>query len=112
VSKVRDLGDAHVLCSGDNLMAGVPGWETLRAAVWRTRGFGDFWQHMLVAQGAAELAIDPVVAEYDIAAPTLIVEEAGGRVTDLAGVQGIKQPAGYSSNGVLHDEVLAILRAE
>jgi len=112
VSNVRALSDAHVLCSGDDLMAGIPGWETLRASVWRTRGFGDFWQHLLVAQGAAEFAIDPVVAEYDIAAPTLIVEEAGGRVSDLAGVQGIKQPAGYSSNGVLHDEILEILRRD
>ncbi len=112
VSQIADLADAQVLTSSDDLNAGLPGYPRLREKVWRTRGFGDFWQHILVAQGAAEVAMDPVLAEYDIAAPTLIVAEAGGRTTDLSGIAGTRRNAGYSSNGILHDEVLAILRGE
>ena len=79
----------------------------LAGSVWRTRGFGDFWQHMLVAQGSAEVAIEPEVSLWDLAAIKIIVEEAGGRFTDLGGVP---TPAGgdaLSTNGLLHDEVLA-----
>ncbi|MGI8608299.1 MAG: histidinol-phosphatase [Candidatus Dormibacteria bacterium] len=72
----------------------------------RTRGFGDFWQHMLVAQGSAEIAIDPVVSLWDMAAIKVIVEEAGGRFSDLAGVSTAEGGSGVSSNGLLHDEAL------
>jgi histidinol-phosphatase len=82
----------------------------LARACWRTRGFGDFWSHMLVAEGAADLAVEPEVEVWDLAAPQVIVEEAGGRFTNL---DGIPTPAGgsvVSSNGLLHDRVLATLR--
>src|SRR5439155_1125459 len=62
-----------------------PGIAGLIARVERTRGFGDFLQHMLVAEGAGEIAIDPVMQPWDIAAPQVIVEEAGGRATGLGG---------------------------
>ena len=60
-------------------------FEALARRVWRTRGFGDFWSHILVAEGAADIAAEPIVALWDLAPLLVIVEEAGGRFTDLAG---------------------------
>jgi histidinol-phosphatase len=113
VSGIADLGDAVLS------YASLTSWEqhgmgeeflTLARACWRTRGFGDFWSHMLVAEGGADLAVEPEVEVWDLAAPQVIVEEAGGRFTDL---DGVPTPAGgsvVSSNGLLHDRVLATLR--
>jgi histidinol-phosphatase len=76
----------------------------------RARGFGDFLQHCLVAEGALDLAIDAVgVAPYDIAAVRLIVDEAGGRFTDRFGNSTHEHPTAISSNGALHDLVIARL---
>jgi histidinol-phosphatase len=76
---------------------------------WRGRGFGDFWMHMLVAEGAAEIAAEPEVSLWDLAAVNLIVEEAGGRFTDLSGRATPSGGSALSSNGILHEEALAIL---
>ena len=74
---------------------------------WVARGFGDFWMHMLVAEGAADFAVDGALQRWDTAAVEVIVEEAGGRFSSLDG--GPHQPGGpaLSSNGLLHDEVVA-----
>ena len=113
VSKVGGLSDAVLS------YASLTSWEqhglgeqflTLARSCWRTRGFGDFWSHMLVAEGAADLAVEPEVELWDLAAPQVIVEEAGGRFTDLGGTP---TPAGgsvVSTNGLLHDRVLTTLR--
>jgi histidinol-phosphatase len=113
VSKVADLSDAVLS------YASLTSWEqhglgeqflTLARSCWRTRGFGDFWSHMLVAEGAADVAVEPEVELWDLAAPQVIVEEAGGRFTDLGGTP---TPAGgsvVSSNGLLHHRVLTTLR--
>jgi histidinol-phosphatase len=113
VSKVAGLSDAVLS------YASLTSWEqhglgdqflALARSCWRTRGFGDFWSHMLVAEGAADLAVEPEVELWDLAAPQVIVEEAGGRFTDLGGTP---TPAGgsvVSTNGLLHDRVLATLR--
>src|ERR1700677_3496150 len=85
VSRVPLLGDAAI-SSGS--MADFPAPERLielAARVGRDRGFGDFWSHMLVAEGCCEVALDPVVSVWDIAALQVIVEEAGGKFTDCAG---------------------------
>src|SRR6266513_2370615 len=87
-----------------------PGIAGLIARVERTRGFGDFYQHMLVAEGAGEAAIDPVVQPWDIAALQVIVEEAGGRATDLSGERSIRAKSLLTSNGLLQDSILAILK--
>lgn len=76
----------------------------------RTRGFGDFWAHMLVAEGAMEVAVEPEVAPWDVAAVQLIVEEAGGRFTDLGGNARYDGRSAVSTNGMLHEAVLAALR--
>jgi histidinol-phosphatase len=113
VSKVADLADAvlshaslgsweeHGL--GDRFMA-------LTRRCWRTRGFGDFWSHMLVAEGAADVAAEPEVALWDLAAVQVVVEEAGGRLTDLGGTARHDGGSVVTTNGLLHDRVLAALR--
>ncbi len=77
---------------------------------WHVRGFGDFWSHMLVAEGAVDGSIDAVgVAEWDLAAVQVIVEEAGGRFTDFEGVARLDGRSALASNGLLHDELLRSL---
>lgn len=112
VSTVDAISDAQ-LCYDD-----VTGFERfglgrrflqLARRCVRTRGFGDFWSHMLVAEGAAEIAIEPEVAHWDMAAVQVIVEEAGGRFTNLDGEGRADGGSGVSTNGLLHDAVLAAL---
>jgi histidinol-phosphatase len=80
----------------------------LSRRAWHARGLGDFWAHMLVAEGAVDGAVDAVgVAEWDLAAVKVIVEEAGGRFSDFAGEARIDGGSAISSNGLLHDELLA-----
>ncbi len=76
----------------------------------RSRAFGDFWSHMLVAEGAVDIAIEPEVAHWDMAAVKVIVEEAGGRFTSTSGEARADGGSGVSTNGRLHDEVLRMLR--
>ena len=81
----------------------------LTTLAWRDRGFGDFWGHMLVAQGSAEALLEYGVAPWDMAAPHVIISEAGGRMTDLAGMPSWSGPQILTTNGVLHDRILEIL---
>lgn len=76
----------------------------------RGRGFGDFWIHMLVAEGAIDIAVEPVVAPWDMAAVQVIVEEAGGRFSDVAGNPRYDGGSALSTNGVLHERVLELLQ--
>jgi histidinol-phosphatase len=112
VSEVRELADAQL---------GLSGWEeweqngrgdallelTRRCA--RSRGFGDFWGYMLVAEGALDVDVDPVVSVWDLAASQVIVEEAGGRFTDLGGRRTADGGDVIASNGRLHDAALAFI---
>ncbi|MBJ7594196.1 MAG: histidinol-phosphatase [Candidatus Dormibacteraeota bacterium] len=75
------------------------------------RGFGDFWSHMLVAEGAIDCGVEPVVNEWDVSAVRLIVCEAGGRFSDFAGVDQIHGGNVVTTNGLLHEQVLACLDA-
>ncbi|MGH7548097.1 MAG: inositol monophosphatase family protein [Gemmatimonadales bacterium] len=113
VSGIRELG--HALLFHGNLGPGeagpAPGIMTLIRRVDRTRGFGDFYQHMLVAEGAGEIAIDPVMKPWDIAALQVIVEEAGGCATDLSGRRSIYTGSLVTSNGPFHQGVLDTLRS-
>jgi histidinol-phosphatase len=80
----------------------------LAARAWHARAYGDFWSHMLVAEGAIDGAIDAIgVSVWDLAAVQVIVEEAGGRFTDFAGERRIDGGSAISSNGLLHDALLA-----
>jgi len=107
-SRVTALADAQVLYgSGRDIVASgrVPGFPALLDAVWRERGFGDFWGYALTAEGAAEAMLEIDLSPWDAAAPTLLVEEAGGRVTDLEGRRRIDSGTFLATNGHLHDEI-------
>lgn len=97
-------GVGYFLASGRG-----PALTALTAATARQRGFGDFWQHCLVAAGVLDLALEAEVSLWDLAAVRAIVEAAGGRFTDLAGRTTAAGGSALSSNGHLHDEVLALL---
>ena len=84
---------------------------TLAARSWAARGFGDFWQYMLLAEGAVDACVESAANLWDLAAPKLIVEEAGGRLTDLTGESRADGGNALASNGLLHDDVLEALRA-
>jgi histidinol-phosphatase len=114
VSSVAALSDAHLSYSsltGWKALGRLEGLLDLSDRCWRTRGLGDFWSHVLVAEGAVDASFEPEVSLWDLAPLQVIVEEAGGRFTDL---EGEARPDGGScvcSNGLLHDEVLAGLAA-
>jgi histidinol-phosphatase len=111
VSGVRRIEDAVVAyTSARSFFKRGMGDEFLELAnrSWSARGVGDFWMHMLVAEGAAELAIDLTVSFWDMAAVLPIVEEAGGRFTDLSGAARADGGSAVSSNGAFHDEALAL----
>jgi len=113
VSRIDAVADAQILYSSptDLERSGlVPGMGRLRAGAWRERGFGDFWGYTLLAEGAAEAMIEVDLKVWDAAAPMLLVEEAGGRVTDDDGRRAIVGHTIVATNGRLHETVLAALR--
>jgi histidinol-phosphatase len=112
VSDVSRLGDASFAYSS------LTGWEEqgrldafldLTRACWRTRAYGDFWSYMLVAEGAVDIASEPEVSLWDLAAVAVIVQEAGGRFTSVDGVPGPGGGSAACSNGLLHDDLLSYL---
>lgn len=111
VSDVATIRLAHVSLTpniGWSRIDRMSALEKLQVDAQRTRGFGDFWQHMLVAQGAIDLAVDAIgLQPYDSAALYPIVQEAGGRITDRRGTSNWRANSLVSSNGLLHDEVIA-----
>lgn len=112
VSKVASLDDAFLSYSSLSGWEGRDGFATLTKRVWRTRAFGDFWSHLLVAEGAVDVSCEPEVSLWDLAALQPIVEEAGGRFSDLG---GLARPDGGSvvcTNGLLHQDVLATLAGQ
>ena len=113
VSKVSAISDASIAYSD------FQGWGARRSAfeklldsAWRSRGMGDFWSHMLVAEGAVDVAIEPSLALWDMAALDLIVREAGGRFSSLDGIDGPFGPNAISSNGVIHELILEAINGE
>jgi len=84
----------------------MPGLDRTLAEAWRERGFGDFWGYMLVAEGAAEGMIETGAHPWDWAAPSLIVEEAGGRFTTARGERRIDGRSAVATNGLIHDDLL------
>jgi len=113
VTSIERISDAHVLHAELKGLLGGRYDSALRGLItdsWRDRGFGDFWAHMLVARGAAEVMIEPSLATWDYAAPKVIVEEAGGRMTTFDGADVHHQSTVVTTNGALHDQVVQRLR--
>jgi histidinol-phosphatase len=111
VSKVDDIS----MCEGSygNYVGFVEGGyehgvERLVNNLSRVRALGDFWSHMLVAEGALEVGLDPVCAPWDIAPVKIIVEEAGGKFTSFDGDDSFRKGSGISTNGLIHEELRAI----
>lgn len=109
VSAVSDLTDASLS------IASLDGWSTrgrldglvrLSETVWRTRGYGDFWSYMLLAEGAVDLAAEPELSLWDVAALAPIVVEAGGTFTGLNGRPGVHHGTTAASNTLLHQALL------
>jgi histidinol-phosphatase len=114
VSRIANIADSQLLYGSrrENVESGrMPGFDATIAASWRDRGFGDFWGYALVADGAAEAMIETGMHPWDVAAPLVLIEEAGGRVTDVTGARRIDAPTFVGSNGHLHDELLRRLTA-
>jgi histidinol-phosphatase len=109
VSEVDALADSQLAWSGIEDWDAVGRLDAIVAlgrACWRTRGVGDAWQYMLVAEGSAEIALDPEVSIWDLAAIKVVIEEAGGRFTDLAGVRTADGGSGIATNGLVHEAAL------
>jgi len=112
VSAVRDLADASFSFS-DSV-----GWEALgsdaltriTSSVWRSRGYGDFWSHLLVAEGAVDIAIEPELQNYDMAAFIAVVLAAGGSVTGASGQDPLVAGQAITTNGLLHEVVLELIK--
>lgn len=110
-SKVQSLIDASFSYSDQ------VGWELLGKdslakvtnAVWRTRGYGDFWSHLLVAEGAVDIAIEPELQNYDMAAFIAIAKAAGCKVTGVQGQSAMQAGHAITTNALLHDQVLDLL---
>jgi len=109
IDRLEDATLCHASLGSWGAGAQRKGLDELTRRCGRDRGFGDFWQHMLVAQGSAEIAVEPEVSLWDMAAVKLIVEEAGGRFTDLGGAPTADGGDAISSNGTLHDEALSLI---
>jgi len=112
VSSVTELDDAVLLHAELSAWDSIGGPEPLLALsrqCWQSRGYGDFWIHCLVAEGAADIAAEPGPSLWDLAAPALIVEEAGGRFTSLNGQSGPAGGSGLSTNSALHESALSAL---
>lgn len=112
VSGVERLEDASLsFASAEGWrMAGLEEqWRALDRSVWRSRAYGDFWSYVLVAEGAVDLACEPHLEVYDMAALVRIVVEAGGRFTSLDGDDGPFGGSAIASNGLLHAELLHVL---
>jgi histidinol-phosphatase len=112
VSAIGQLRDAHLS------YADIEDWQNLgrldaalalTGSCWRSRSLGDFWAYMLVAEGAIEIALDPVASLWDLAAPQLIVEEAGGRFSDLGGVRTADGGDAIATNGPVHAAAMALV---
>jgi histidinol-phosphatase len=84
----------------------------LTSTAWRTRALGDFWSYMLVAEGSLDMAGEPDLQPYDMAAIQPIIEGAGGRFSSLDGDNSIWTGNALATNGLLHDEVLSIVQKD
>ncbi|WP_273651839.1 inositol monophosphatase family protein [Cellulomonas fimi] len=109
VDRLEDASLSYSSLSGWEEEGQLDGFLALTRRVWRTRAYGDFWSHVLVAEGAVDLSTEPELKLHDMAALVPIVTEAGGRFTSVRGVPGPFGGSALVSNGLLHDQALELL---
>jgi histidinol-phosphatase len=112
VSEIGELGRAHFLHAALGLVRPTPYWAgfvRLIDVTERQRGFGDYYGYGLVAEGKAEIYAENDLKPWDLAAPKIVVEEAGGRCTDFAGADTIYTGTALAANRQLHEAALALL---
>lgn len=109
VSRLEDASFAYSSLSGWEEQGRLDGFLDLTRACWRTRGYGDFWPYMMVAEGSVDMCAEPELSLWDMAANAVIVQEAGGRFTSLDGEPGPYGGNAAASNGVLHEDLLGYL---
>lgn len=109
VGRLEDASLSYSSLSGWEEDGRLEGFLDLTRSVWRTRAYGDFWSYVLVAEGAVDIATEPELALHDVAALIPIVTEAGGRFTSSRGVPGPFGGSALATNGLLHEQVLALL---
>ncbi|WP_314171985.1 histidinol-phosphatase [Streptomyces winkii] len=111
IEAVRNASFAYSSLHGWEERGMLPGFLELTRDCWRTRGYGDFWPYMMVAEGSVDACAEPELSLWDMAAPAIIVQEAGGMFTGLDGRDGPHSGSALASNGVVHEEVLTYLTA-
>ncbi|MGW1073263.1 histidinol-phosphatase [Streptomyces sp. NPDC002537] len=111
VGRIEDASFAYSSLTGWEERGLLPGFLDLTRDCWRTRGYGDFWPYMMVAEGSVDICAEPELSLWDMAANVVVVEEAGGRFTGLDGRPGPHSGDAAASNGLLHDELLGYLRS-
>src|SRR2546428_2046199 len=112
VSSIERLEDAQVFYASRSafIAAGKErGFDAVVTGTWRDRGFGDFWGYALVAEGAGEAMFEPELYSWDLAAPLILIEEAGGRLTDFKGRRTYAGGDAVARNRALHDAILGKL---
>jgi histidinol-phosphatase len=114
--RISVSGVEHIASASLTYSDLTTGWDGLRSRfleltdeVWRVRGYGDFWSYCLVAEGAVDVAVEPEVKLWDLAALDILVREAGGAFTSLDGAAGPHGGSAIATNGLLHDAVLSKL---
>ena len=114
VSKVSQVADASLSYSSMDGWAArgqLRGFLRLAQESWRTRAYGDFWSYMLLAEGAVDIACEPELELYDMAALVPIVTEAGGSFTSVTGEDGPWGGNAFATNSLLHKEALGLLNS-
>jgi histidinol-phosphatase len=106
VSALRDASFAYSSLTGWEEQGRLGGFLELARSCWRTRGYGDFWSYMMVAEGSVDICAEPELSLWDMAACEVVVREAGGRFTSLDGAPGPYGGNAAASNGLLHEELL------
>ena len=110
VSDVGQLADASLSYSD---AVGWAGFESalgdLQEVTWRSRAYGDFWSHVMVAEGVVDIAVEPELSVWDMAAFIAIVREAGGKVTGFDGSDALIHKSAVTTNTILHNDVLRVI---
>ena len=108
---IDNLEDSQLLYTGvRECREKWTGFEEVVSKVWRERGVGDFWGHCLVAEGASEIMLDPIVNLWDIAALYLLISESGGMMSDEHGRPTFKENHAITTNKSIHDKIMPLIR--